>query len=120
MSDPLFHTYLTAPWKGEYVKRKKDPNQCVLCAIAQNTPGVDSWEVFRDDTIMVLLNRYPYNPGHLLISPLEHYEQYEMISIELVTNLAIILQTRVLIETLDQTLAKLKRNINILMLENNI
>ena len=168
MSDPLFHTYLTAPWKGEYVKRKKDPNQCVLCAIAQNTPGIDSWEVFRDDSVMVLLNRFPYNPGHLLICPLDHYEQYEMISLELVTHLTNIqqrcikllkfthnptafniglnignvaggsinhlhwhivpryagdlnfmeiLHTRVLVETLEQTLIKLHQHTNILLPE---
>ncbi|UCE12357.1 MAG: HIT domain-containing protein [Candidatus Heimdallarchaeota archaeon] len=92
MVNPLFHTYITAPWKIEYVKRKKDPNQCVLCAIAQKTPGVVTWEVFRDDLIMVLLNRFPYNPGHLLVSPLEHYENYELVPPELVSHLALVLQ----------------------------
>lgn len=92
MSNPLFRTYLTAPWKTEYVKRNKDPNQCVLCAIAQKTPGVDAWEVFRDDQIMVLLNRFPYNPGHLLIAPLEHYEKLEILPGKLVTHLTLMLQ----------------------------
>ncbi|MFX0014632.1 MAG: HIT family protein [Promethearchaeota archaeon] len=165
MSDRLFHTYLTAPWKKEYVEQKKDPHQCILCAIAQKTAGVKSWEVFRDDQIMILLNRFPYNPGHLLVSPLDHYEQYEGISTELVSHLALVLQkcikllklthqttmfniglnlgelaggsvkhlhwhvvprypgdlnfmemleTRVLVETLEQTMYKLKQNINVL------
>ncbi|UCG89969.1 MAG: HIT domain-containing protein [Candidatus Heimdallarchaeota archaeon] len=92
MSKQLFRTYLTAPWKTEYVKRKKDPHKCILCAIAQKTAGVEAWEVYRDDQIMVLLNCFPYNPGHLLVSPLEHYEDYEAVPIELVTHLAILLQ----------------------------
>lgn len=168
MTNPRFHTYLTAPWKTEYVKRKKDPNQCILCAIAQKTPGIEAWEVFRDDLIMVLLNRFPYNPGHLLISPLEHYEHYEVVPPELACHLALsiqlglkllkqthqpaafniglnlgniaggsirhlhwhivprylgdlnfmeILETRVLVETLDQTMSKIRQHISIFQTE---
>jgi len=163
---PLFPTYLTAPWKVEYVKRKKDPNQCIFCAIAQKTTGVESWEVFRDDQIMILLNRFPYNPGHLLLTPLEHYEHYEALPHELATHMAILIQktiillkeshqpeafniglnvgnyaggsikhlhwhivprylgdlnfmeilhTRVLVETLQQTLTKLRQHMDILL-----
>ena len=42
MPNPLFHSYLTAPWKSEYVKQKKDLNHCVRCAIAKKTAGVKS------------------------------------------------------------------------------
>ncbi|MFW9906904.1 MAG: HIT family protein [Candidatus Thorarchaeota archaeon] len=92
MSDPLFLSYLTAPWKKKYVKQKKDPNQCIFCAIAQKTPGIEAWEVFRDDRIMVLLNRFPYNPGHLLIAPIEHYNIFEEIPSKLIFHLTIMLQ----------------------------
>ncbi len=165
MSNPLFHSYLTAPWKAEYVKRKKDPHQCILCAIAQKTAGVDAWEVFRDDQTMVLLNRFPYNPGHLLVAPKEHFTTFEELPIKLASHLTLMLQrgirllkhshnpsafniglnlgttaggsikhvhwhivprypgdmnfmeileTRVIIETLDQTLAKLQQHVNII------
>jgi ATP adenylyltransferase len=92
MSDPLFNSYLSVPWKAVYVRRKKDPNKCLLCAIVQKIRGVKSWEVFRDDLVMVLLNRFPYNPGHLLISPLEHYEEYEAMPSELTSHLSVMLQ----------------------------
>lgn len=166
MPKPLFRTYLTAPWKVEYVKQKKDPNQCFFCAIAHKTAGIEAWELFRDDQSMILLNRFPYNPGHLLVSPLEHYEHYEEVPTDLVTHLALLLQrgikllkithqprafniglnignaaggsvkhlhwhivpryfgdlnfmeilkTRVLVETLEQTMAKLRQNIGILL-----
>jgi ATP adenylyltransferase len=166
MSDPLFPFYLTAPWKKEYVTHKKDPNQCIFCAIAQKTPGIKAWEVFRDDQIMVLLNRFPYNPGHLLIAPLEHYEDFEVLPSNLASHLTTMLQkgiqllkhthkpsafniglnlgvfaggsvdhvhwhivprylgdlnfmeileTRVLVETLNQTMTKLQQYANILL-----
>ncbi|MFX1505162.1 MAG: HIT family protein [Promethearchaeota archaeon] len=168
MSNPLFQSYLTAPWKIEYVKRRKDPNQCFLCAIAQKTPGIEAWEVFRDDHIMILLNRFPYNPGHLLIAPIEHYNLFEEIPTEVAFHLTVLLQrgikllkhthqptafniglnlgkiaggsidhihwhivprysgdfnfmeileTRVLVETLEQTMSKLRPHVNILQLK---
>ena len=78
MSDPIFHSYLTAPWKAEYVlnrkSKNKDPNSCTFCAIVHRTPGVESWEIFRDEKCIILLNKFPYNPGHLLLLPMDHYE----------------------------------------------
>jgi ATP adenylyltransferase len=168
MSDPLFRSYLTAPWKKEYVMQKKDPNQCIFCAIAQKTKGIEAWEVFRDEFIIILLNRFPYNPGHLLIAPLDHYENFEELPPNLAAHLTILLQrgiqllkrthqptafniglnlgkaaggsmghvhwhivprypgdlnfmeildTRVLVETLEQTLTKLHQYVNFLCLE---
>lgn len=92
MTNPLFPTYLTAPWKREYVKQKKTPSQCIFCAIAKKNPGIKSWEVYRDDLIMVLLNRFPFNPGHLLVVPLEHYEEFEVIPLKLANQLTSVLQ----------------------------
>jgi len=92
MPKPLFHSYLTAPWKLEYVKQKKDPNQCIFCAISNKTAGVESWEIFRDYKIMILLNRFPYNPGHLLIVPHDHYEEFEVISSDLVNHMTKMIQ----------------------------
>ncbi|MFX0084819.1 MAG: HIT family protein [Candidatus Hodarchaeota archaeon] len=87
MAKLLFHSYLTAPWKLKYVKQKKDPNQCIFCAISKKTAGIESWEIFRDNQVMVLLNRFPYNPGHLLIVPHDHYENFEFISSELANHM---------------------------------
>ena len=92
MPNPLFHSYLTIPWKSEYVKQKKNPNHCVLCAIVKKAAGVKNGEVFRYDMIIVLLNHYPYNPGHLLIAPLAHYEQFENVSSDLADHLTSMLQ----------------------------
>jgi diadenosine tetraphosphate (Ap4A) HIT family hydrolase len=92
MINPLFPMYLTAPWKMTYMKQKKDPHQCIFCAIIKRNPGIKSWEVYRDKLIMVLLNRFPYNPGHLLIVPLEHYEEFEKLPLQLIHHLTTILQ----------------------------
>jgi ATP adenylyltransferase len=92
MSDPLFNFYLAVPWKADYVRRDKDPNRCVLCEISQKKGSEESWEVFRDNKALVLLNKFPYNPGHLLIAPLEHFEEFTNLSSDLATHLTLVLQ----------------------------
>jgi ATP adenylyltransferase len=92
MTNPLFPMYLTAPWKLKYVKHKRTPSQCIFCAIAKKNPGVKSWEIYRDKLIMVILNRFPFNPGHLLVVPLKHYEEFEILPLELANKLTLVLQ----------------------------
>ena len=67
-------TYLTVPWKGEYVHGKR-PDGCIMCAVRDG--GDDVYEVYRNDHVMVVLNLYPYNPGHLLVVPLRHVESLD-------------------------------------------
>lgn len=47
------------------------PDGCFLCAAAassEDSPLV----VARDEATVTLLNRFPYNPGHLMVAPLQH------------------------------------------------
>lgn len=96
MTEPIFPLYLTAPWKRKYVEKKKNSHQCIFCAIANHIGQLDQWEVFRDEKVSVTLNKYPYNPGHLLVFPLNHYEEYETIPEELVHHISLIIQRSIL------------------------
>ena len=109
----MFRTYLTAPWKSEYENRKKDPNQCFLNAITQRTTDVEAWEVFRDDQIMVLRNRFPYNPGHLLISPLKHHDQFEALAARLASHLTLKLQRGIKLQKHNQQPAAFNIGLNL-------
>ncbi len=62
---------LWAPWRIRYIKNtaKKD-KACVFCR-AVKRPGAD-YSVFRTLHSTVRLNIYPYNNGHLLVSPKRH------------------------------------------------
>ena len=63
---------LWAPWRIEFIRGEKKPG-CFLCGKKEN---FDSPEeeliVARMKHCFVILNRYPYNSGHLLIAPYEH------------------------------------------------
>jgi len=63
---------LWAPWRTDYITQAVKPSGCFLCAAA--LPGEDEERlvVVRTKLSVVLLNRYPYNNGHLLISPRAH------------------------------------------------
>jgi ATP adenylyltransferase len=58
-----------APWRGTYVT-SGPPGGCFLCAAARGED--EDLVVARDDSTVSLLNRYPYNTGHLMVAPTEH------------------------------------------------
>ena len=66
---------LWAPWRLEYVQSAADgsaePGGCFLCR-ALHEPDEAALVVQRGDTAIVLLNRYPYATGHLLVAPRRH------------------------------------------------
>lgn len=66
---------LYAPWRSAYAQRinKKENNgPCVFCHIIATTDDASEFILQRMPECMILLNKYPYNPGHLLIVPYTH------------------------------------------------
>jgi ATP adenylyltransferase len=70
----LMRKYLFNSDKLKYVKGDKPNVDCILCAIRDGNPGVQSLEVARRDGFIVSVNLYPFNPGHVMIFPLRHIE----------------------------------------------
>jgi ATP adenylyltransferase len=54
-----------------YLKGKK-PHGCILCLIRDGSEEVDRLIVCESEHVIVSLNLYPYNPGHLLLIPRRH------------------------------------------------
>jgi len=64
-----------APWRIEWVEREDrnaDVDGCVLCAFGADDADRDNRVVARSDHAYVLLNNYPYNPGHVMVVPHAH------------------------------------------------
>ncbi|MFX0209543.1 MAG: HIT family protein [Candidatus Hodarchaeota archaeon] len=90
-----FPTYVLAYEKIKYIRGERrliDPSKCLLCEVVKKNPIIPSWEVFRDQKTLVMLNAYPFNTGHLMVIPLVHYEQYEELPEELLLHLNQMLQ----------------------------
>jgi len=64
---------LWAPWRIDYVQGLEKPSGCFICHNLENPQDDDANLVlWRSDKCIVILNRYPYNNGHLLIAPVRH------------------------------------------------
>jgi ATP adenylyltransferase len=67
---------LWAPWRLEYVTQADELPGCPLCAEAAGEVE-DSLVVHRGERAFVLLNKFPYSSGHLLVAPLAHEAELE-------------------------------------------
>ncbi len=68
---------LWAPWRINYVSSKNKPSGCIFCLAKAAKPGKQV--VFKTAKTVCLLNIYPYNNGHLLVSPLRHVADIELL-----------------------------------------
>ncbi len=60
-----------APWRIEYIRSEKKVG-CLLCRLFRKETKENDYILYRNENIFVLLNKYPYNPGHLMICPGRH------------------------------------------------
>jgi ATP adenylyltransferase len=63
---------LWAPWRVEYVEGPRSDERCIFCAPEETTRDRERLILFRGRAAYVLMNRYPYSPGHLMIAPFAH------------------------------------------------
>ena len=64
---------LWAPWRLEYIAQADEQEGCALCAEASSAVGdAESLLVHRGARAIVLLNKYPYSSGHLMVAPRCH------------------------------------------------
>lgn len=62
---------LWAPWRMSYILGEEKPAGCIFC-LAQDGHGTDDLVLGLGSHSLVMMNKYPYNNGHLLIAPLRH------------------------------------------------
>ena len=65
-----------APWRMEYIQTKKT-NGCFLCEKPKQDSDEANHILFRGEKNFVIMNSYPYNPGHLMIVPYRHIGSLE-------------------------------------------
>ena len=77
-----------APWRIGYILGLKEGG-CVFCDKATDLPENDKKNQIleRGDNSYVLMNAYPYNPGHLLVCPYAHVANPEDLSSEIHTEM---------------------------------
>jgi ATP adenylyltransferase len=71
---------LFAPSRSAYVGKQKPILECLFCAIRDKDPKVWTRLVYQDEHIIVLMNVFPYSPGHLQVIPTRHVKDLEELS----------------------------------------
>jgi ATP adenylyltransferase len=63
---------LFTPWRYQYLTAPKNEGPCIFCNAVSSDAVRDTLTIFRTDDALVMLNRYPYTNGHLMVAPVAH------------------------------------------------
>lgn len=72
---------LWSPWRMKFVQSQEANSTCVFCRVQAQTTDVENLIVFRGQKAFVILNRYPYTSGHLLVVANAHLPSIEDLDI---------------------------------------
>ena len=92
---------LWAPWRGEYIqgspeRRKNKPTGCIFCR-EYSKNNKKALILYKGNFAAVMMNRFPYNNGHLLLYPWKHTALLEKMGAEEIDELFSLLKKSVVI-----------------------
>ncbi|MFW9924042.1 MAG: HIT domain-containing protein [Candidatus Thorarchaeota archaeon] len=73
-------TYLEriwAPWRIEYIEQPKNDKECFICQMLKENEDEKNLILFRGKNAIVMLNKYPYIAGHLMVAPVTHTSELD-------------------------------------------
>ena len=73
--------HIWAPCRMEYIRMKKAEG-CILCEALRQDNDEANYILFRGEKNFIIMNSYPYNPGHLMIAPYRHIASLEELTDE--------------------------------------
>jgi ATP adenylyltransferase len=68
---------LWSPWRMKYIEKHSKKSGCVFCNAQAKADTADNLIAFRGKNAYVILNRYPYTSGHLMVVPFDHKPNLE-------------------------------------------
>ena len=90
---------LFRPERMVYVKKLDRPKGCVFCLAHEIGESVESLLLYSGRDAMVIMNKYPYNSGHLLVLPVRHCGDYTSLRASEIKNMHLLVQECVKILT---------------------
>jgi ATP adenylyltransferase len=67
---------LWAPWRLEYIQQADELEGCFLCNAAAGADDEQALVVHRGTHALVVVNRFPYASGHLMVAPYRHVGEF--------------------------------------------
>jgi len=71
--------HLWSPWRMKYIQNNQKEEGCVFCQVQEMPDNEENLIVFRDEFSFVIMNRYPYTSGHILVIPYIHENNLEVL-----------------------------------------
>ena len=62
---------LWAPWRMEYIKSEKS-GECIFCSLPREDDDAKNYILHRGQSAFIIMNIFPYNCAHLMVSPFRH------------------------------------------------
>jgi ATP adenylyltransferase len=69
--------YISAPWREEYVKNIYKMTECIFCRALKLKDDKKAYILHRGTHNFIMLNKFPYTPGHLIIAPYKHIASFD-------------------------------------------
>jgi ATP adenylyltransferase len=66
--------YLWTPWRYQYMREaaSREPVECIFCDAAARKDDAETLVVYRGAKAFIILNRFPYTSGHVMVVPYAH------------------------------------------------
>lgn len=71
---------LWAPWRLKYIRQSKKMKGCLFCKVAKANFDKENLVVMRSKYVFSILNKFPYNNGHLMICPYRHLKNFSSLN----------------------------------------
>ena len=68
-----------APWRMEYIEKGKKDG-CIFCVLPKANEDEKHYILYRGSSCFVIMNTFPYNNGHLMVSPYRHINCITLLS----------------------------------------
>ncbi len=75
--------HLFSPWRSAYIQtfsEKKNSGQCLFCRMIKEKKDAKNLIIWRGTYCFIVMNKFPYNNGHLLIVPYNHTSNFSKLS----------------------------------------
>ena len=89
---PQERDFISKPERYKYVRKLIKPDGCVFCKLENAEPSAESLLLYKSKNCMVLMNKYPYNNGHLLVIPKKHIGYLDELDKDIYMELSLLLK----------------------------
>ena len=74
--------HLWSPWRMEYIRRRRSSKGCIFCDVVKRKDEKESLIVKHGKQAYVIMNRFPYTSGHIMVVPYRHVDTFDKLEAE--------------------------------------